>query len=81
MEKIKIIINGQSKEVFQKTNVLEILNTLFAPNSEFVVEKNSQIIAGCFDRIVVEEYDVLNIISYSKDQSLNSKRQYRFKNQ
>jgi sulfur carrier protein ThiS len=78
MEKIKVIINGQSKEVFQNSNVLEILNTLFSPNSEFVVEKNSQIITGCFDRILVEEYDILNIISYSKDQSLNSKRQYRF---
>ncbi|MEI8389543.1 MAG: hypothetical protein WCG23_06615 [bacterium] len=80
MEKIKIIINGIQKDVFQNSNLLEILNTLFAPNSEFVVEKNSQIITDFFDSVKIEENDILNIVSYSKNQFANSKRQYKFKN-
>ena len=81
MKKIKIVINGFQKNVFQNSNLLEILNTVFGPNLEFVVEKNSQIIMEGFDRFNVEEYDILNVISYRKDQFSNTKRQYRFKNQ
>lgn len=80
MEKIKITVNGQTTEVFQNSNLLEVLNTLFSKDSEFVVEKNSQIIKGCFDRIKLEENDILNVVSYSKGQFLSSKRQYRSKN-
>jgi len=66
MKKISLTINGKKVEVPSGQTIKDVLLKYFTDESEFVVKRNSSIIIFDFNRIPVEENDVIEVISYNK---------------
>ncbi len=64
MDKIKLTINGQEVEISNGLTIKDVLVKYFTVESEFVVQKNSSISLLDFNKIRVEENDILEVISY-----------------
>ncbi|MFH0702460.1 MAG: sulfur carrier protein ThiS [bacterium] len=63
MHKIKIYINGEEKEINEKSTVQDVLNHIDIKSPMVVVEKNQEIIHQ-YDSCYLEEEDKLEIVSF-----------------
>ncbi|EKE03387.1 MAG: hypothetical protein ACD_20C00210G0007 [uncultured bacterium] len=65
MSKIKIILNGEEKEVNEKSTVKEILGILKLKSPMLVVEKNLEIVQkDQYENCYLQDGDKIEVVSF-----------------